>query len=66
MEVPTLNILREMKKSRFFFFIPCISGTLMGAGDFISQVIVERKSLESYDGLRTGRFLVFGFCVFVS
>ncbi|CAL1532220.1 unnamed protein product [Lymnaea stagnalis] len=40
------------------------TGTLMATGDCISQTVIERKSLKEYEGIRTGRFFVFGFCVF--
>ena len=38
----------------------------MAAGDCISQTIVEGRSLKQYDGIRTGRFFVFGVIVIVS
>ncbi|CAL1532222.1 unnamed protein product [Lymnaea stagnalis] len=37
---------------------------LMATGDCISQTVIERKSLKEYEGIRIGRFCVFGFCVF--
>ena len=38
---------------------------LMGAGDFISQLAVERKSLgKDYELVRTARFMGVGLCVF--
>ncbi|BFZ11137.1 hypothetical protein BsWGS_14176 [Bradybaena similaris] len=40
------------------------TGSLMAAGDCISQLVIERKPLASYDGIRTGRFFVMGFCIF--
>ncbi|CAG5123295.1 unnamed protein product, partial [Candidula unifasciata] len=40
------------------------TGTLMAAGDCMSQLIIEKKPLAAYDGIRTGRFFVIGFCVF--
>ncbi|XP_059150035.1 protein Mpv17-like isoform X2 [Physella acuta] len=36
----------------------------MATGDCISQTVIERKTWKQYDGIRTGRFLVFGFFVF--
>ena len=38
----------------------------MAAGDVISQLVVEKQSLQNYDAMRSGRFLVYGFCVAVS
>ncbi|XP_068628969.1 protein Mpv17 [Battus philenor] len=37
------------------------TGTLMGAGDYISQVFVEKKSMKNVDLIRTLRFSSIGF-----
>ncbi|KAK7475646.1 hypothetical protein BaRGS_00033139 [Batillaria attramentaria] len=38
------------------------TGTLMAAGDAISQVAIERVPLKQYDTVRSTRFFVLGFC----
>ncbi|KAK0066102.1 protein Mpv17 [Biomphalaria pfeifferi] len=40
------------------------TGTIMTAGDCISQLAIERKGLQQYDLKRSSRFLVLGFCFF--
>uniref|UniRef100_A0A0B7BLR0 Mitochondrial inner membrane protein Mpv17 n=1 Tax=Arion vulgaris TaxID=1028688 RepID=A0A0B7BLR0_9EUPU len=42
----------------------CTTGILMATGDCVSQLVIERKQLVEYSGVRTGRFFVIGFCVF--
>ncbi|CAH0558171.1 unnamed protein product [Brassicogethes aeneus] len=36
------------------------TGFLMAGGDFIAQTVVEKKSLESYDTVRTAKFFGIG------
>ena len=42
------------------------AGTLMSAGDGISQLGIEGGTLREYDVLRSGRYFVLGFCAIVS
>ncbi|KAK7091279.1 mitochondrial inner membrane protein Mpv17-like [Littorina saxatilis] len=39
------------------------TGTLMAAGDAISQLAIEGNTIKKYDTVRSGRFFVLGFCV---
>ncbi|GFN83101.1 protein mpv17 [Plakobranchus ocellatus] len=39
------------------------TGVLMATGDCVSQLAIERKTLQEYDLVRSGRFAVLGFCV---
>lgn len=37
-----------------------VTGVLMGAGDVIAQLAVERCPLNKYDPIRSSRYLIFG------
>lgn len=41
-------------------------GVVMGGGDVISQVVVEKKSYKEYNFLRTAQFSSVGLCFLVS
>ncbi|RUS87384.1 hypothetical protein EGW08_004838 [Elysia chlorotica] len=44
-----------------------MSGTtsiIMSGGDCVSQLVIEKRSLQNYDLVRSGRFAVAGLCVF--
>ncbi|XP_060549119.1 protein Mpv17 isoform X3 [Pantherophis guttatus] len=41
------------------------AGTLMGAGDVISQQVIERRGLSGHSGWRTLKMMSIGFCFVV-
>ena len=38
----------------------------MGCGDLISQFAVEKKTLATFDRMRSARFFIYGFIITVS
>lgn len=55
------NIVVNLRyKTRFFL------GILMGTGDVLSQVLIEKKSAEQYKWQHTARFFTLGAVMIVS
>lgn len=61
-----LHIYQTFLKKRPYLVQAIQTGTLMGAGDYISQTFVEQKTLRNVDYIRTLRFSAIGFFVGVS
>lgn len=56
-------------KTFSFNFVAKISfqaGILMGAGDFIAQIVIEQQKLQQWDAMRTLKFFSIGFVIAVS